>query len=54
MSSFEEIIKQSMKQTADCQAMANKAMKWCRELEEYVTILEGKNKLLEQKLAEGG
>jgi len=51
MNNFEETIRHSMRQTTDCQAMANKAIEWCKELMEYVEILEKENKLLKQKLS---
>lgn len=51
MNNFEETIRHSIRQTTDCQAMANQAIKWCKELMEYVELLEKENKLLKQKLS---
>jgi len=47
---FQETIRYSMNQTKDVQKMADTLMKWCKELMEYVTILEEKNKRLEREL----
>lgn len=49
MSDYIETIKKSMRQTKDCQAMANQAIKMCYKLVDYVKLLEKENEELKKE-----
>jgi len=54
MSDYMETIKKSIRQTEDCQAMANQVIKMCYTLMGYTKLLKKENDELKKEISQKG